>query len=78
MVYGRDPPGLLWFEEGSTSNGELEDMMKECDAILRDAKMHLLKAQEQMKNNADKKRRDLKFSVGSSVFLKLRPYRQRQ
>ena len=76
MVYGRDPPSLLWFEEGSTTNGELEDMMKSRDAILRDAKTHLLKAQEQMKNNADKKRRDLEFEVGSSVFLKLRPYQQ--
>lgn len=75
MVYGRDPPSLLWFEEGSTSN-EFGDMMKARDAILRDVKMHLLKAQEQMKNNADKKRRDLEFTVGSSVFLKLLPYRK--
>ena len=29
-----------------------------------------------MKNNADKKRRDLELIVGSMVYLKLRPYRQ--
>ena len=76
MVYGRDPPSLLWFEDGSTTNNELEDMLRSRDAILKDAKAHLIKAQEQMKNNADKKHRDLEFDVGSSVYLKLRPYRQ--
>lgn len=76
MVYGRDPPSLLWFEDGSTTNSELEDMLRSRDAILKDAKAHLIKAQEQMKNNVDKKRRELVFDVGSLVFLKLRPYRQ--
>lgn len=69
---------LKWstVEDGSTEKSELEDMLRSRDVILRDARMHLLKAHEQMKNNSDKKRRELRFEVGSSVFLKLRPYRQ--
>ena len=76
MVYGRDPPSLLRFEEGSTSNFELEKMLKERDELLADVKQHLLRAQEVMKNNVDKKRRDLVLEVGQMVYLKLRPYRQ--
>lgn len=75
MVYGRDPPELLWlvFEHGSTSSFKLEKMLKDRVAILLDAMDHLLRAQETMKNNTDKHQRDLQFRVGSLVFLKLRP-----
>lgn len=57
MVYGRDPPRLLRFEEGSTTNNELESLLKTRDMILRDAKEHLIKAHMQMKNGDDKDRR---------------------
>lgn len=76
MVYGRDPPSFLRFEEGSTNNFELEKMLKERDELLADVKQHLLCAQEVMKNNANKRRRDFVFDVGQLVYLKLRPYRQ--
>lgn len=45
LVYCRDPPSLLRFEEGSTHNFELESMFKEHDAMLSDVKHHLLRAQ---------------------------------
>lgn len=77
LVYGRDPPSFLWYEEGSTINSDLEGLLKARGDVLRDAQSHLLKAQSQMKNNADKKRRDLVFEVGAQVFLKLRPFRQK-
>lgn len=73
IVYGRDPPSLLCFVDGSSNKSELEAMLKSWDAILKDAKAHLLKAREQMKNNVLKKRRDFIFEIGSLVFLMLMP-----
>ena len=38
-------------------------------------KDHLRIAQEKMKRSADQKRRELEYTVGDMVFLKIRPYR---
>ena len=50
--------------------------LTERDEALNQLKLHLLKAQQQMKAYADRKRRDLHFEIGEWVFLKLRPHRQ--
>lgn len=73
---GRDHPAIVPFETQSTKNFELEQMLLERDLFLADIKQHLLHAQQLMKNNDDKHLRDLEFSVGTWVFLKLRPYMQ--
>lgn len=39
-------------------------MLKERGAMMADIKLHLSHAQDLMKNNADKHRRDLTFDVG--------------
>lgn len=53
------------------SNFKVEQMLLDCDAMLRDAKVHLLRAQARMKNSADKNQTELEFMVDSLVFLKL-------
>ena len=77
MIYGRDPPPLLRFEPGSTSNFELERALLERDEALEALKQTLSRAQDIMKQQADKSRREVEFSVGDMVFLKLQPYRQK-
>ena len=75
-VYGRDPPVLLKYEMGSTSNAELEGQLLERDETLKLIKDHLHRAQQRMKAKADTSRRELVYEVGDLVLLKLRPYRQ--
>lgn len=76
VVYGRDPPAMLRYEQGSTENVDLEEQLLERDTMLVEVKNHLVHAQELMKNNADKYRCDVEFEVGTLVYLKLRLYRK--
>lgn len=77
VLYGRDPPALVRFEPGSTSNFELETALRERDMMLESLKSNLLRAQDIMKRQADKSRRDVELVVGDMVYLKLQPYRQK-
>lgn len=77
VMYGRDPPAILKFETGQGVVSSVEETLRERDAILDDLRVNLLRAQQKMKNDADKKRRAESFEVGDMVFLKLQPYRQR-
>lgn len=76
VLYGRDPPPIMRFEANSTKNCELEGLLKQRDLMLADIKEHLVNAQQLMKNNDDKHRREVEFDTRNRVFLKLRPYRQ--
>lgn len=63
--------------QGATAVGSLEEMLQERDAQLDELKFQLLRAQQIMKANEDKRRRDVHFNIGDKVFLKLQPYRQK-
>ncbi|MCI13118.1 hypothetical protein A2U01_0034232, partial [Trifolium medium] len=56
------------------SDGQTEVVNR--DEALRQLKTQLLKAQERMRNQADKKRTDRSFVCGEWVFVKLRAHRQ--
>ncbi|KAA0066459.1 Retrotransposable element Tf2 [Cucumis melo var. makuwa] len=71
-----NPPSLLSYGDGTTTNLTLADQLKERDTILAALREQLLLAQQQMKQYADKKRRHVEFNVGDWVLLKIRPYRQ--
>ncbi|KAI5409211.1 hypothetical protein KIW84_054854 [Lathyrus oleraceus] len=76
VVYGRLPPRLTRWVQGETRVvSEQQDLMDR-DEALKQLKIQLVKAQERMKSQADKKRSDRSFMCGEWVFVKLRAHRQ--
>nr|KAJ0228165.1 hypothetical protein LSAT_V11C100046520 [Lactuca sativa] len=76
-LYGRDPPRVIRVQQGQTGVLAVEEQLLERDATLDDLKGHLLQAQQKMKTDADKGRKDVSYEEGEWVYLKLQPYRQR-
>lgn len=74
-LYGRDPPPLLKWKERTTRVQEVDQQLQERNQILDELKEQLAKAQNRMKGQADKHRREVEFKKGDVVYLKLRPYR---
>ncbi|GMJ08433.1 hypothetical protein HRI_004512500 [Hibiscus trionum] len=75
-LYGREPPTIVNYLEGSTANDQVGKQLKEMDEILWELKDNLLRAQLRMKNQVDKHRREVEFEEGSWVFVHLQPYKQ--
>ncbi|PNX78597.1 Ty3/gypsy retrotransposon protein [Trifolium pratense] len=76
VVYGRPPPTIVRFLSNETKVAAVALELQDRDEALNQLKLHLLRAQQQMKKHADKKRRSVQFDIGEWVFLKLRPHRQ--
>ncbi|RDY05430.1 Tf2-8, partial [Mucuna pruriens] len=74
-LYGREPPTVIKYLQEGTAVQEIDQLLKERDAILEELKMKLSKAQNSMKIQADKKRRDVELTVGEMVYLKAQPYK---
>ncbi|KAL4564447.1 hypothetical protein LXL04_028511 [Taraxacum kok-saghyz] len=77
VLYGRDPPHLLHYGSVSTPVGSVDQYLEERDRVLQELRGHLYRAQQAMRQQADKHRTEVIFQVGDQVYLKLRPYRQR-
>ncbi|MCH83302.1 transposon Tf2-1 polyprotein, partial [Trifolium medium] len=76
IVYGRPPPLLSRWVQGETRVEAVQRDLLDRDEALRQLKSQLLRAQEKMKSQADKRRTDRSFICGEWVFVKLRAHRQ--
>jgi hypothetical protein len=77
IVYGRPPPTLTRWLQGETRVEAVQRDLIDRDEALRQLKSQLLRAQEKMKHQADRKRTDRSYEVGEWVFVKLRAHRQK-
>lgn len=75
VLYGY-PPGHFGIREDACSIPDLTEWLTERRLMTQLLKQHLGRAQQQMKQYADKKRSFREFSMGDWVFLKLQPYVQ--
>jgi hypothetical protein len=71
VVYGRDPPPVLTYQPGTTSNQTVDEMLSERDLFLSEVRDRLLQAQEHARRFYDAHHRDLEFSVDDWVWLRL-------
>lgn len=74
-LYGRDPPVLFRGDTYPCRVPEVQAMTQERDLLLDSLRQNLLKAQQRMKTQADKGRREVQFQIGDWVYLKVQPYR---
>ncbi|KAJ9544173.1 hypothetical protein OSB04_023880 [Centaurea solstitialis] len=77
VLYGREPPPLVRYHRNSAVVQAVGAELESRDEIWDETRMHLMKAQFRMKQQADLKRTEVIFETGEWVFLKIRPYRQK-
>lgn len=75
VLYGY-PPGHFGIRDDACSIPDLHEWLSERKMMTQLLKLHLNRAQQQMKSYADKKRSFREFAVGDWVYLKLQPYVQ--
>ena len=69
------PPDAVKGDAQPTSNLEVNQMLQDRNRMLDVLKEQLCLAQNRMKMQADKHRREMEYQVGDKVFLKIQPYR---
>ncbi|KAH9679078.1 hypothetical protein KPL71_025968 [Citrus sinensis] len=75
-LFGRLPPTIPPYVKSSTSIQALDEILLERDKLLKSLKDNLRQAQHRMAQKADTHRREVQFSIGDKVLVKLQPYRQ--
>lgn len=76
VMYNQPPPIHIPYIHGCTLLDFVDRSLQAREQAIEILKHNLQKAQNRMKQLADKHRSERKFSVGDWVYLKLHPYRQ--
>jgi hypothetical protein len=76
VLYGRSPRHFGIADHSASPVSVAKTMVSERATMLAAVRQHLLRAQQRMKSQADKKRSERSFQVGDFVYLRLQPYVQ--
>ncbi|CAH9067352.1 unnamed protein product [Cuscuta epithymum] len=74
-LYGHEPPTVILGDATKTAVEEVTKLTADRNEMIKESKQNLEVAQNRMKQQADKKRRDVQLEVGDKVFLKIQPYK---
>jgi hypothetical protein len=74
VVYGQPPPVHLPYLPGESTSITVNRSLAAREDTIKLLKFHLLRAQNRMKQQADKHRSDRSFKIGDHVYTKLHPY----
>ncbi|CAM8951450.1 unnamed protein product [Rhodiola kirilowii] len=75
-VYGRPPPSILEFVPDNCIVDRVATYLQPREDILRQLTANLERAQNRMRQSANRHRLEKSFAVGEWVFIRLQPYRQ--
>nr|GEX09294.1 Ty3/gypsy retrotransposon protein [Tanacetum cinerariifolium] len=75
-LYGYRPPLHISHIPRDVADQDVDELMRDREAAIKVLRQSLLKAQNRMKQQADKHRTERVFEPGSWVYLKLQPYMQ--
>ncbi|KAH0670721.1 hypothetical protein KY289_025214 [Solanum tuberosum] len=76
VLYGQKPPIHLPYLADESSFNMVDRSLAAREAIIHLLKFHIQRAQQRMKDLADRHRSNICFEVGYWVYLKLQPYKQ--
>jgi hypothetical protein len=77
-LYGRPPPILVKGDANLSAVEEVNRLTAERNAMLKELQEQLLKAQDSMRAQANKHRREVEYNEGDMVYLKIQPYKLRK
>ncbi|XP_042958052.1 uncharacterized protein LOC122293563 [Carya illinoinensis] len=76
-LYGYVPPRLVSYVAGTSVNPAVDQQLRSREQLWVMLRENILKAQNRIKDFADRRRTEREFQVGDWVFLRLQPYRQK-
>nr|KYP42496.1 Retrotransposable element Tf2 [Cajanus cajan] len=76
VVYGQLPPVDLPYLAGASKVELVDKSLLRREEMLKLIKFHMKRAQDRMKQMADRHRSERQFNIGDMVYVKFHPYRQ--
>ena len=76
ITFGKKPPCFLQYIEGTSKIEAVDEWLIQRDRMIGSLVKKLTKAQQRMKEVADRRRREVQYAEGDQVLVRLRPHKQ--